>query len=296
MKAVVSFLTLITFSFFLVACTSDQENFDTSEQASFKQVAPNNQDPNNKYDESMFGLYHGIVASGSTLSRGKIWVSIGNDANFTATIEIVGGQIYQFALKPQLTTYLENQIFEFENNIGSFILDLTDFNNPHISDIQLNGNSYFGRLVKSRSYSPASVVTAIFVETGNPTFSGTWSLIADGTNPNPNGNGGDGITSVLITYNSNMYEDTILDPFNASQCLGNPTYFPTINSFGTPEFTICDYQTTEFELGMAKWNLGYDPSTLSYYNYISCETVPYGTFSWTSSDNTTMRLGHIILD
>lgn len=297
MKAVASYLTPILFSFLFIACSNDEyDNIESFDVTSTIHVRSNKQAPNNKHDESMFGLYHGIVASGTSLSRGKIWVNIGNDNNFNATIEIVDGSTIEFGLRPQLSSFLENQVFEFESSAGSFVIDLSDYEHPQISEIEIFENAYFGSLMKSRSYAPASAVTAIFVEAGNPSFSGTWSLLSDGTNPNPNGNGGEGITSVMITYDSNMYEDTTFDPFNASQCLGNPSYIPTINSFGTPQYTICDYQTTEFALGMTKWNIGYDPAVSSYINWISCETLASGTFSWTSSDNTIMRLGYIIMD
>ena len=298
MKSVAPFLVSIMFGLLVIACSSDNEVLtETLDVTAATKVPLNEQTPSFAYDESIFGIYHGVIASGNTLSRGKIWINIGNDTNYNATIELVGGATLHFGLKPQLTAFDEEiEVFEFEGSSGSFSLQLSDYNNPQISSVKLDGNLYFGSVVKSRSFSPASVITAIFEETGNPTFTGTWSLISDGTNPNPNGNGGDGITSLMITFNSEMYEDLVFDSFNASQCLGIPNYIPTINSYGIPNYTICDYQTTEFAFGMTKWNLGYDPTGPNYMNWILCEVLPSGTFSWTSSDNTIMRVGHIVMD
>ena len=283
---------------FTISCS--QENEATQEDASL--VLTNistlkDQVPNALLDESMEGIYHGVVASGSTQSRGKIWVNVANNSNYNALIELVDGNSFEFSLNPASVSEAANMtIFEFESNDGHFTLDLSNTEEPEISNIVLLNESFFGRVVKSMSNNMASSTTATFSENGNPAFSGTWNLIADGSNFDPNENGGDGITSLLITIDGNLVEDFDFDSFNASDCLGIAGYVPTLNSYGVSDYTICDYQTTAFAGGTAKWYLSYDQPGTVYMNYFICETATAGTFDWTSNDGTINKQGEIILD
>jgi hypothetical protein len=146
------------------------------------------------------------------------------------------------------------------------------------------------------SNSLASSTTATFTEIGNPSFSGTWSLIADGSIVNPNGNNGSGVTSLLIVIDGETIEDFEFDSFNATGCLGNSSYYPTLNTFGMTDFVVCDYQTTSFAGGTAKWNLSFDQNTQGYMNYFLCENASSGTFTWTSADGSIYKIGEIIMD
>ncbi|TDI69334.1 MAG: hypothetical protein E2O86_05705 [Bacteroidetes bacterium] len=284
----------------IITMSCSQENEVTGEKSSliFTGISTlKDQVPNSLLDESMEGIYHGVVASGSTLSRGKIWVNVANNSNYNALIELADGIFFEFSLNPtSLSEAVNMTIFEFVSNEGHFTLDLSNTGEPEIANIVLLNESFFGRVVKSMSNNMASSATATFSENGNPSFSGTWNLIADGSILNPNGNNGDGITSLLITINGDLFEDFTFDSFNAAACLGNSDYFPTLYSYGVPDFTICDYQTTSFAGGTAKWNLSYDQSGQGYVNYFLCENTTAGTFTWTSSDGTIYKEGEILID
>ena len=291
-------LALAVLSLFVFSCSQD---YDASGEAQNfmapEDVAASDQLPNRSYDESKFGMYHGIVASGTSLSRGKIWINVNNNGQYNATVEMVGGEIITFGLKPQLEAIAETtMIYEFESAIGHFDLDISDFNSPIISNVGLYNESHFGSVVKSRSNSLANAVTATFSEIENPSFGGTWSLISDGSIQNPNGDGGEAITSLMITLDGNVYTDTNFEAFNASACFGSTSYIPTIGANGFQDFTICDYQNTEFASGVAKWNLGYDASTDTYMSWMHCEVVASGDFVWISADGITTRIGGIYLD
>ena len=287
-------LALIT-----ISCSEENEVIGEGASLVFTDISTlKDQVPNSLLDESMEGIYHGVVASGSTQSRGKIWVNVANISNYNALIELVDGNSFEFSLDPASVSEAATMtIFEFASNEGHFTLDLSNTGEPEIANIVLLNESFFGRVVKSMSNNMASSATATFSEIGNPSFSGTWNLIADGSIPNPNGNDGDGITSVLITINGDFFEDFIFDGFNATGCLGNPGYIPTLSSYGVPGYTICDYQNSTFADGTAKWNLSYDQvGPGGYMNYFLCESATSGTFTWTSSDNTIYKIGEIILD
>lgn len=297
MKRLIPAYALVCATIFLASCTQDQDIMETDSNLLADAILLKDELPNKSYDTSKKGLYHGVVAAANSTSRGKIWINLSNNANYYALIELVSGEEMAFKLKPQfMIKSTVPTIYEFTGDSGSFIFDVSDISNPQIHELVLNSQNYFSQVVKSMSYNMASSATAVFTETGNPAFTGTWSLLADGTISSPNGNGGDGITSVMVVYLGEFFEDFDFDSYNASVCLGNGSYVPTLNSFGTPGFTISDYQTTAFANGMAKWNLSYDPNTSSYMNYLLCQPESAGTFSWSSIDGTIVKYGEIILD
>jgi hypothetical protein len=253
--------------------------------------------PESAYDESIKGLYHGAVLSTSSTSRGKIWVNIAQKGVYNALIKLATGESLVFDLYTEFSTPAEaTSIYRFSGEAGSFSIDLSDFHNPVIDDLSINGETYYSHLVKSMSSNPASVLTAVFLEYSDPMFSGTWSVIADGSIVNPNGDNGDGITSVMVVYDGVSFTDTIMDSINATSCLGNGSYIPTVNSFGVAGSVVSDYQNTVFAGGMAKWDLSYDATTDTYMDYRNCNSMVAGTFSWTSPDNSVMKTGEIILD
>ncbi|MBT8263637.1 MAG: hypothetical protein KJO05_12490 [Bacteroidia bacterium] len=295
MKRLKSTYVLVFAIVLLVSCTQDTEdNFDIDTTSSA--LLLNTQQPLLTDDATVHGLYIGAVLSETTDSRGKIWINIGNDGNYNALIELVSGENLTFELNPGETLQSSEYLFfEFEGTAGSFIFDTSDINQPRLRELSLFNENYFAQVVRSRS-NMASVETATFSETGNPAFSGTWSLIADGSVSNPNGNNGEGITSVLVVISGEDYEDFEFDSFNATACLGNNDYVPTLNSFGVNGYIISDYQTTMFANGMTKWNLSYDPMGSTYMNYQLCDTATSGTFFWSSLDGVVTRYGEIILD
>jgi hypothetical protein len=295
MKRLKSTYVLVCTMLLLLSCSqesSDNYEIDTTSSALLLKT----QQPVKTADASVYGMYLGAVLSETTDSRGKVWINIANDGNYNALIELVSGENLTFELVPRETQQSsEYLVYEFESEEGSFILDTSDSNRPRLRELTLFSENYFAQVVRSQS-NMASVETATFSETGNPAFSGTWSLIADGSVSNPNGNGGEGITSVLVVIAGEDYEDFIFDSFNATTCLGNSDYVPTLNSFGVNGYIISDYQTTMFANGMTKWNLSYDPAGSTYMNYQLCDTATSGTFFWSSLDGVITRYGEIILD
>ncbi len=298
MKAVNCIILCMLFVLVTLSCSQENITNDNSASLVYTDITTlKDQIPNSLLDNSLEGIYHGVVASGTTQSRGKIWVNVGNNSDFNALIELVDGSTLGFSLDPaSVSAAAAMTIFYFESNDGHFTLDLSDPEVPEITNLVLQNESFFGRVVKSMSNNMASSATATFTETGNPGFSGTWNLIADGSVFNPNGNNGDGITSLLITVDGDLIEDFDFNSFNAMACLSSANYTPTLNSYGVADYTICDYQTSAFAGGTAKWYLSYDQSGAVYMNYFSCEATTSGTFIWTSDDGIVTKLGEIILD
>lgn len=281
----------------LASCSKEISKNDMSSNLTSSIIIPlKNQTPNFNYDESKFGIYHGVIASGTTLSRGKIWINLGNDSRYTATVELVDGTSIDLVTASQFEEIaLSTTFFQFVSNNASFSFDVTDYNSPIISELEINNEAHFANVVKSRSTSMASSVTATFTETENPSYSGTWNMIADGTIVNANGLNGDGITSLMITINGEVFTDATFDDFDASVCFGISNLIPILNTQGVPNYIVSSYQTTEFDNGVAKWGLGYDPTTDTYMNYRTCTTATSGYFNWIDAPGN-VRNGIITID
>ncbi len=279
----------------MLSCSAEDntETYDAEANA----VLLKEQLPTRAFDQSPNGLYHGAVLSASTQARGKIWVNIGNNGLHNALIELADGSIYTFTPSPEfMTANAVRTVFNYIGSAGSFVVDVSDINNPQLSELNLGNEAFFGQLVKSLSASPASVATAVFSEFGSGSFSGTWSFIADGSIVNPNGDNGVGISSLMIVYNGEVFTDSSFDAFDASSCLNNSNYVPTLNGFGVNGSVISDYQNSEFAGGTTKWDLSYDASSGSYMDYRNCSGMGSGIFSWTSGDGLVMVNGEIMLD
>jgi hypothetical protein len=298
MKHLKTLFAPAVFSFLLLACSQENDSIDES----FNLTAPiyqtaNNQIPNESFDNSENGIYFGVIASGVDRSRGKIWINVNNDNRYNAYVEIVGGKIIQFELQDETREQAAaTRKYIFKNSVGSFKLNLNNFNEPKVTNAVFNGTSYFTNLVKSRSHNRASAITTTFEEIDNSEFGGTWSLISDGSITNPNGMNGEAVTSLMITIGTQVFIDNSFDNYDASYCLGVVDFVPTLNANFAVETVMCDYQTTLMAGGMVKWSLGYDPSEDDYMDWRWCEVKTSGTFVWTSLAGTFTRVGWIMMD
>jgi len=281
----------------VASCSKESTKSELSYDLTSSILIPlKNQTPNFNHDASKFGMYHGVVASGTSQSRGKIWVNIGNDARYTATIELVGGNTISFVTAAQLNEIsLSTTLYQFVGENASFKFDVTNYNTPIVSELEINNEAHFANVAKSRSTSMASSVTATFTEIGNPEYNGTWNMVSDGTVVNVNGLNGEGITSLMITVNGEVFTDAVFDSFDASTCFGISNFIPILNTQGIPNFIVSSYQTTAFDNGMAKWGLGFDPSTNNYMDYRTCTSATTGYFNWTDGTGNT-RNGEIRID
>ena len=286
------------FSFLLLACSQENDSIDDS----FNLTAPiyhtpNNQIPSESFDNSENGIYFGVIASGVDRYRGKIWINVGNDNRYNAYVEMVSGKIIQFSLQDETKEQAATtSTFIFTSSLGSFKLDLSNFNKPIVTGAVFNGIDYFTNLVKSRSHNRASAITTIFEETGNSEFGGTWNLISDGSITDPNGINGEAVTSLMITMGTQVFIDNSFDNFDASYCLGVADFVPTLSANSVVNTVMCDYQISLMAGGVVKWSLGYDPLEDDYIDWRWCEVISSGKFNWTNFAGDHTRLGTIVID
>lgn len=297
MKQLQNLLALAMFCFLLTSCSKETETIETSpDPVEIILVSAKDQFPNQSFDNAKSGIYHGMVASTTTQTRGKIWINIGNDDNYNAIAQLVDGPSIEFKLGADVVIDDTTRIFQFESEHATFEFDLTDFTNPIVRNFTMDAMDFASTVVKSRSMSNASVVTAIFTEPLDPLFSGTWSLISDGVTQNPNGIGGDAITSLTVTLSGVTYTDTDFNPFNSTDCLGMADFIPVINGNGVANSVHSSYQVSEFDGGIAKWDLGFDPSGPTYHEYRNCEEVTLGSINWVNPVTGESRFAVIFVD
>lgn len=298
MKHLKTLFAPVMLSFLLLACTQENDTIDDS----FNLTAPiyqsaNNQIPSESLDNSENGIYFGVIASGVDRSRGKIWINVGNDNRYNAYAEMVDGKIIQFDLKAETKEQsATTSEYTYTNSAGSFNLDLSNYNQPVVSNAVLNGVSYFAHLVKSRSHNRASAITTSFEENNNPVFGGTWNLISDGSISDPNGINGEAVTSLMITMGTQVFIDNSFENYNANYCLGISDFVPTLSGNSVANTVMCDYQTSTMAGGTVKWNLGYDPLEAEYIDWRWCEVITSGSFTWTNEAATSSRVGWIVMD
>ncbi|GHC63504.1 hypothetical protein GCM10008083_30940 [Ulvibacter litoralis] len=180
---------------------------------------------------------------------------------------------------------------------GKFTVNVNDINAPLVTEVVLNNQPYFSSVVKNRNIMAALSRTGTFSDPVNTSFTGTWNIISDGTIMNPNSTNEESqkITSVIVTFNGEMYIDTMMETFYFD-CIENPTHTPTMNEFAENSI-LAGAQNSEFG-GTTSWTLGVFPPNPSGYLYPSdCDAVvESGTFNWAHPTNGLTRSGSILID
>lgn len=157
-----------------------------------------------------------------------------------------------------------------------------------VSDVVLNNTEYFVVVYKHTTTRMPATKTGTWFQTANPSFGGTWNIIADGTIVSPNAENGEGITSVLITRGGSMYMDKTMETFGFP-CFGETAWIPTIGHDFSSDAIFTLGQTTTIGAHTATWNLIADLFGMPYLEN-DCDEVSSGTWSWNG------RVGEIYVD
>lgn len=286
-------ILIITACIIAASCTRDtiepiEANFALVD---FDQNPISGQLPNEKYDHTQNGLYHGIIASAANMSRGKIWVNLSNDGQYNALVQMVDGQKMYYSLHKQASNINEH-FYVFKNDISTFEFDVSNLEQPTFTNVSILSEPFYATAIKGTNGRMPFSFTGIFRETvpGSP-FAGTWNLISTGV-PAPEGFGYETISAAMVTFNSNMFTDTTSELFNYP-CVSNPAFNPQMGSVpGNTNAVIAHAQTSYFN-GTTSWDLGTGNGL--YFNS-ACGSVTYGTFSWTSAATGVTKNGLILID
>ena len=158
--------------------TNDVASAELTSTTNFESTDLTTATPNRIFDVSSEGLYHGVIVTEDTQFHGKIWVNIGNDGNYNATVETDLGEKLSFTAQQNS---LNGTSFVFQGERGSFYYDVSDFSTPVASEVIIDDTFGFIQTVKDNSTSRAAVTLGTFVDFADPAYTGTWDLITDGT-------------------------------------------------------------------------------------------------------------------
>lgn len=284
-------LLLFIFSVvFFTNCSKEQvHEVETNSDLNFAINVPiNEQKPSLDFDQSEKGLYHGIIASGVNLTRGKIWVNIGNDNQYNAFVQMVNGDKFSYQLAEE-NGAVKAKTYSFIGERGAFTINLNNYNEPVISNAILNNEPVFAKVVKGTNGRMPFSFTGTFTDNGS--FNGTWNLISTGVLA-PEGWGYELINSAVVTFNGNMYSHSSFNTFNYP-CVGNPALNAQMGSLpGNNNAVISHSQTSNFS-GVTTWDLG---TGNGQYTNDSCNLISSGSFTWTNSGNGNMKNGFIYID
>jgi hypothetical protein len=283
-------LLLIMSIVFFTNCSQEQMvETETNSNLEYNLETPINvQLPNTNYDNSEKGLYHGVIASGINQRRGKIWLNISNNKHYSAYFEMVNGDKITYQLDSESLNF-KSSIYNFISDKGSFTVNLNDYNQPVFSNITLDNEEFFAKVVKGKNSRMPFSFTGTFTDNGS--FNGTWNLISTGVLA-PIGFGYELIDSAVVTFNGNMYSASTFNTFNYPCFPGTPLNAQMGDLSGNPNAVISHSQTSNFS-GTTSWDIGAGGGL--YYND-ACGVVSSGTFSWTNPGNGHVKNGFIYMD
>jgi len=230
-KCILGFMVL----FLCFACSQDEvitADIDTAtltSESNFEAINPITTSPNRSFDALSEGMYHGIMVTEDISVHGKIWINVGNDGQYNATVITDEGERLSFFAK---TLDLNPTHFVFEGKRGSFRFDVSDFNHPVATNVIIDETVGFIQTIKDRSTQRAVATLGTYVDFADPTFTGTWDLITDGT-PGINFVGTDTSTPIVLPL---LTQVCILGPGGAMfvDDTFEPYDYPCVGGVGFP--------------------------------------------------------------
>ena len=231
------------------------------------------------------GMYHGIIASGTTQDRGKIWINMGNNNSYDAYAEMVDGTNIKFEGVAKKNSF----IYTYKSEKDSFVVDVSG-DEPIFKNVEKDGEKYFIKAYKHTTKNNVKIVTGRFHSPDNESLKGTWNLLSDGNVVDPNGHGGEAITSVVVTMAGQMMVDNNLELINDT-CIPLPDAIPQLSDNSDAGLIGAYNQISDFN-GTTKWSLVF---CLGHYLNTKCKRVDSGTFNWTGANGIT-HSGVIFVD
>ena len=291
MKKNILLLGIVSIVFFTNCSKEQTQNIEANSNLNYTLPTPiKEQRPQANFDLSEKGLYHGVIASGINLTRGKIWINIGNDNQYNAYVELIGGDKISYQLAPEAGSAKTNT-FSFIGERGAFTINLNDIDDPLISNNTLDNEEVFAKVVKGTNGRMPFSFTGLFNDDPLTGFSGTWNMVSTGV---PHPILGETISTVMATWNSNMYTDNVMESYD-NGCLGLNT-LPLMGDpidFGGFPLLFTHFQNSTFH-GNVDWSISFSQGG----GYLDefCQPMQSGTFAWTHQSNGTMVSGTINFD
>lgn len=167
----------------VTACSADDSSrYESTESFSNTSttidIATINGSPEDIFDNTSKGLYHGVIVTTDMSIHGKIWINVANDGTYGATV--VTDKLEQILFNGVPATK-DEVVIHFAGKSGSFTFDVSDLNAPKATAVSINGIDGHIQTVKDRSNQRASATLGTYVDDNDPSFTGPWDLITDGS-------------------------------------------------------------------------------------------------------------------
>ena len=307
-------LLSVGFAFFM-GCSSDTEIIQEAENIDLtKIVNPDTAKAASEFDNTSNGIYKGVFVSDDISYHGVLTVNLGNDAQYNAILEYGDDQRIGFVRTSNGASGLTNNI-EFRGVNAGFTLNVSDHSEPIVTNGYVDGQGAQIKLLKETSGNQVRAVLGTFTEDADPTFMGTWDLLASGPQVPvtiPTGEPGpfpppfvtvdvNIITSVVLTRSGTMFTDATLEMFTPGAGCGTtlppgpqaPFFTGDVLLFGglldVNEFGAATQQSM-FDGDLAQWNLIFSKYQGNKYYDANCtEILGGGTWAWKG------RTGKILL-
>ena len=163
----------------IVSCSSDTET--TLEVQNIPEIVDLvSMIPDSSFDITSKGKYVGIFGHHQNQRlHGKIYINAGLDTRYTSLIALVNGEELRFT-GIQTSRSNPNLIY-FEGKSGNFTVDFSNYENPEVTSVFINGTDTEAYIVLAKSTSGGNpfVFVGSYVDSLDPTFFGNWDLIAN---------------------------------------------------------------------------------------------------------------------
>lgn len=203
-------ILLVALAFVAFSCSEETTELDQTENNAFVESVDPKATPSAALDDSGLGMYHGFIATLDSQFNAKIWINAGNDGNFNATVKTLDGDKISFFSHE---ADMAGTQFVFKGVNGTFSFDISDLNNPVVSDVTINGKDGISHVYKEFSTQRGVVSLGSYVDALDGAFTGVWNLISDGT-PHPAGAGVVVTETFVLSPSSNPFTDTTIETFD----------------------------------------------------------------------------------
>ena len=237
-------LSLIVFSCNKDEITVEQENGFISDSIDPKMT------PRAEFDESNLGMYHGIIVTEDVTFHGEIWINLGNDGNYNATVITVSGDKVSFFAEES-----NDNTYTFKGTRGTFDFDVTDFTNAIATNVTIDSKVAVLHSYKETSTQRGVGSLGTYVDSADAAFTGTWDLISVG-DPHPLGIGVVVTEVLVVAPGAGVFTDMVFEPFDFA-CFGAVGTLPMLlNDPGVRNELWAFEQTSMFGSILATYDLG----------------------------------------
>lgn len=264
--------------------------------------------PNAIFNSERIGLYKGVFASNDMEYHGVLSINVNNNGSYNALLKTTDNQLFGFIADNRITK--NHRVILFQGNDGSFELDITDIDNPLISNAIFKDRISQGKVLKETSENRVMVSLGTYIDDNDASFNGTWDLISNNTEvlEIPTGLVFPSTISVtvnivsevvLITSNGGMFSDSMMESFTAGINCGNNLPPGTQAPFFTGPQVVFGQMINEYAMSsqsstylgeVSNWTFNYSLFQGDIYYDADCNVIPAGTWSWNG------RTGSILLD